>query len=58
VKVAQIGLGAWSGATPEAVKRSKKTQRVTCFDLFPEKGKLFSERYGCDQEKSYEEVIR
>jgi uncharacterized OB-fold protein len=43
---------------PEAVKRSKKTQLVTCFDLFPEKRKVFSEKYGCDQEKSYEDVIR
>ena len=35
VKLAQIGLGAWSGATAGAVKRSKKTQMVTCFDLIP-----------------------
>ena len=58
VKVAQIGLGSWSGATAGAVKRSKKTQLVTCFDLFPEKRKVFSEKYGCDQEKSYEDVVR
>jgi predicted dehydrogenase len=57
-RLAQIGLGAWSGATAPAVKRSKKAQLVTCYDLIPEKRKVFSEKYGCDQEKSYEDVVR
>jgi predicted dehydrogenase len=57
VRLAQIGLGAWSGATAEAVKRSKKTRLATCFDLIPERRKTFKERYGCDEEKSYEDVV-
>jgi predicted dehydrogenase len=57
-RLAQIGLGAWSGATAGAVKRSKKVQLVTCFDVISEKRKVFSEKYGCDQEGSYEDVIR
>jgi predicted dehydrogenase len=58
VRLAQIGLGAWSGATAGAIKRSKKVQLVTCFDVIPEKRKVFSEKYGCGQEKSCEDVIR
>jgi predicted dehydrogenase len=58
VRLAQIGLGAWSGATAGAIKRSKKVQLVTCFDVIPEKRKVFSEKYGCEQEKNYEEVLQ
>jgi predicted dehydrogenase len=58
VRLAQIGLGAWSGAAAGAIKRSKKVQLVTCFDVLPEKKKVFSEKYECGQEKSYEDVIR
>jgi len=47
-----------SGATAGQSTGAKKVQLVTCYDVIPEKRKVFSEKYGCDQEKSYEDVIR
>lgn len=51
------GLGAWSMALGEGVKRSKRTRLVTCFDILPYNGKAFSQKYGCEQAKSFEEMV-
>jgi predicted dehydrogenase len=58
VRLALVGIGAWSGAIANAVMKSKKAKLVTCFTRTPEKRKAFSEKYGCDQEKSYEDLVK
>ncbi len=56
--VALIGIGSWSGVIANAVHRSKKARMVTCFTRTPEKRVAFSKKYGCDQEKSFEDVLK
>ncbi|MBW1767581.1 MAG: Gfo/Idh/MocA family oxidoreductase, partial [Deltaproteobacteria bacterium] len=58
VGLAQIGLGAWSSAIADAVGRSGNAKLVTCYTRTTEKRKAFSEKYGCDQENSYEDVLK
>jgi len=58
VGVALIGLGSWSGVIADAAQRSKKVRMVTCYTRRPEKRAAFSKKYGCDQEKSLEEVLK
>jgi predicted dehydrogenase len=58
VGVAQIGLGGWSTVIADAAKRSKKVKLVTCFTRTPEKRRTFAEKYECDEEKSFEDVIK
>jgi len=58
VGVAQIGTGGWSGIIAGAVQRSNKARMVTCYTRTPEKGHAFSKKYGCDQEKSFEDVLK
>jgi len=58
VGVALIGIGSWSGVIANAVQRSKKIKMVTCYTRTPEKRQAFSKKYGCDQEKSFEDVLK
>jgi predicted dehydrogenase len=58
VGVAHIGIGSWSGAIANAVQRSQKVRMVTCYTRTPEKREAFSKKYGCDQEKSFEDVLK
>jgi len=58
VGMALIGVGSWSGVIADAVKRSKKAELVTCFSRSPERRKGCCEKYGCDEEKSYEDVLK
>ncbi|MFQ5903046.1 MAG: Gfo/Idh/MocA family protein [Candidatus Binatia bacterium] len=58
VKAALIGIGGWSTVIADAVKRSKKVELVTCFTRTPEKRRKFSEKYECDEEKSFEDLIK
>ncbi len=58
VGVALIGIGSWSGVIANAVQRSKKARMVTCFTRNAEKRKAFSHTYGCDQEMSFEDVLK
>ena len=58
VRLAQIGLGRWSSVIANGVVKSSKAELVTCYTRTPEKRKVFSEKYGCDQEESYEDVLR
>ena len=57
VRLALIGTGAWSGAVGKAMIKSRKVKLVTCFDPAQEKAKAFSEKFGCEHEKSYEKVL-
>jgi predicted dehydrogenase len=58
VGVALIGIGSWSTVIADAAKRSKKVKVVTCFTRTPEKRRGFAERYECDEEKSFEDVVK
>ena len=51
------GCGSFSIVVASAVKRSNKAELITCFDVLPESRKKCSERFGCDQEKSFESLI-
>ena len=58
VRLGISGLGAFGIAIADTVRRSKKAELVACFDILPEKGKAFSEKYGCAREKSYEDMVQ
>jgi predicted dehydrogenase len=58
VGVALVGTGSWAGVIATAVQRSQKVKMVTCYTRTPEKRQAFSKKYGCDQEKSFEDVLK
>ena len=58
VRLGLVGIGSWSGVIADAVARSKKAKLVTCFTRTPEKRAAYSKKYGCDQEKSYEDLLK
>ena len=58
VRVALIGIGSWSSVIADAVQRSNKLELATCYTRTPEKRAAFSKKYGCDQEKSFEDVLK
>ncbi len=58
VRVALIGIGSWSAVIANAVQRSNKLGLATCYSRTPEKRAAFSRKYGCDQEKSFEDVLK
>ena len=58
VGIAVIGTGAWSGAVGPVLLKSRKVKLVTCFDTVPEKRRVFSEKFGCEQENRLEDVLR
>jgi predicted dehydrogenase len=58
VGLALIGAGSWSGVIASAVQRSNKAKLVTCYTRTPEKRHAFSKKYGCDQEKSFEDALK
>jgi predicted dehydrogenase len=58
VGLALIGIGSWSPVIAGAVARSKTAKLVTCFSRTPEKRVAFSEKYECDQEENFEDVLR
>src|SRR5450759_307060 len=58
VRVGLVGIGSWSGVIADAMQRSEKLDLVTCFSRTAEKRIEYSRRYGCDQEKSYEGLLK
>lgn len=52
------GLGSFAVVIANTIQRSKKVELVTCFDVVPEKRKAISERYGCEQETSFEGMVK
>jgi len=58
VGVALIGIGSWSAVIADAVQRSKKVKMVTCYTRNAEKRETFSRKHGCDQERSFEDVLK
>ena len=58
VGMALIGIGGWGGIIGSTVLRSKKAKLVTCYARTPENRLAVSRKHGCDQEKSFEDVLR
>jgi predicted dehydrogenase len=58
VGLALIGIGSWSGVIANAVQRSKKARMVTCYTRNPGKRAAFSRKYECEQETSFEDVLK
>jgi len=58
VRVGLCGLGSFAIVVANTIARSRKVELVTCYDVLPERRRLFAERYGCAQEASYEDMVR
>lgn len=58
VGVALVGIGSWAGVIALAVQRSKKLKLITCYTRTPEKRKIFSQKFDCDQEESFENILK
>lgn len=58
VRVGLVGIGSWSGVMADAVQQSRKLELVTCFSRTAEKRMAFARRYHCDQETSYEGLLK
>jgi predicted dehydrogenase len=58
VRLGLSGLGSFSVPIAQAIKRSKKVELLTCFDVVPERRKAASEKYGCAQDNSYEDMLK
>ena len=48
VRLGLSGCGSFSVIVANAIKRSTKTELITCFDPLPENRKRCSEEFGCD----------
>ena len=57
VRLGLSGCGFFSVVTANAVKKSKNTELIACFDTIPENRRKRSEEFGCDQEESYEALV-
>ncbi len=57
VRLGLSGCGFFSVVTANAVKKSKNTELVACFDTIPENRKKRAKEFGCDEEKSYEALV-
>ena len=58
VGLAIVGIGSWSSVIADAAHRSKKAKLVTCYSRSPDKRATYVKKYGCDQETSYEDVLK
>jgi UDP-N-acetyl-2-amino-2-deoxyglucuronate dehydrogenase len=58
VRVGLVGIGSWSGVIADATQRSKKLKLVTCYSRTPDKRSVYSQRYGIEQEKNYEDLLK
>lgn len=57
IKVASIGLGRWGNTIAGMIKRTPELALTTCFTRTREKRDAFAEKFGCDKEASYEDVL-
>src|SRR4030067_1546793 len=58
VGMGRNGTGGWGNIIASAVQRSNKARLVTCYARTPEKRQAFSQKFGCDQEKSFDDVLK
>jgi len=52
------GLGSFSVVVANTIQRSSKVELISCYDVNPQQMDKTSERYGCAQDKSYEDMVR
>jgi predicted dehydrogenase len=58
VRVGMSGLGSFSVVIANTIQRSKKVDLITCFDVSPERCREFRARFGCAEEKCFEDMVR
>lgn len=58
IRLGLCGLGSFSAVLADAIKRSKHTKLISCFDVLPEQRKATREKYGCDEEKNFEDMLK
>jgi len=55
--VASIGLGRWGNSIADMIKRTPGLELATCFTRTKTKRDAFAEKFGCDQQESYADVL-
>jgi predicted dehydrogenase len=58
VRVAVSGLGSFAAVLGNAIEKSRKVRLVTCFTRTPGKRAAFSQRYACEQDESFDAMVR
>ncbi|MGZ8265924.1 MAG: Gfo/Idh/MocA family protein [Burkholderiales bacterium] len=58
VRLGLSGLGSFALVIANAVQKSETAKLTTCFDPLPQNRKKYSEQFGCDQETSFEALVR
>lgn len=58
LKVAVVGLGRWGNTLGSMIERTSNLQIVNCFTRTAEKRDAFCQKFGCDQEESYEALVK
>lgn len=57
IKVASIGLGRWGNTIAGMIEQTPALALTSCFTRSKEKRDAFAEKFGCDKEESYEDVL-
>ena len=57
IRVASIGLGRWGNSIADMIERTPALALTTCYTRTKAKRDAFAEKFGCDQEESYEDVL-
>ena len=58
VRLGIIGCGNYADSLATAVRKSEHADLVSCFDVISERSQKFSGLYKCDQERSYENILK
>ncbi len=57
IRVGMCGLGSFSVAVANTIERSDKVELVTCYDVNSKAIQATVERYGCQSDTSYEDMV-
>jgi predicted dehydrogenase len=58
VRLGLSGLGSFGVVIANAVKKSNNAELITCFDILPEQRRKYGKQFECDQEESFEALIK
>lgn len=58
VRLGIVGCGNYADSLATAVQKCEDAELVSCFDVISERGQKFSGHYTCDQERSYENLLK
>lgn len=53
-----VGCGNYADSLAAAILKCRDIDLAACYDVIAERGRSFSERYGCGMEKSYENLLK